>query len=127
MSPQVSNSRWWFEPVHVVQGGGLDLLAGAPGRAGLDQLGLVQPEHRLGQRVVVGVAHGADRGLRAGGGQPLGEGDGGVLRSRIMVVYQPGQAAPAAALTGPDGLLQASRTRLVRMVVAARQPRICRE
>ena len=36
-----------------------------PGPLWLDQLGLVQPDHRLSQRVAVGVADGADLGLAA--------------------------------------------------------------
>jgi hypothetical protein len=34
-------------------GGQLDFLDGAPGHAGLDQLGLVQTVDRLGQRIVL--------------------------------------------------------------------------
>jgi hypothetical protein len=36
------------EPVDVFQGGDLDLLGGVPGTAWLDQLGLEQPDDRLG-------------------------------------------------------------------------------
>ncbi len=61
------------EPVDVFEGGDLDLLCGAPGPAGLDQLGLEQPDDRLGEGVVVGVADGPDRGADPGGGQPPGE------------------------------------------------------
>jgi len=67
------------EPVDVAEGGQLDLLSGAPGAAGLDQFGLVQADYRFGQGVVVGVADGADRGLDAGGGQPVGERDRRIL------------------------------------------------
>jgi hypothetical protein len=58
-----------------VQGRGLNLLGGAPGDAGVDQLCFEQPDHRFGQGVVVG----ADRGVDAYG-QPFGEGDRQVLR-----------------------------------------------
>jgi hypothetical protein len=50
------------EPVDPLQGGVLDLLEALPGAAAADQLGLVQPNDRLGQGVVVAVAAGADRG-----------------------------------------------------------------
>ena len=73
------------EPVDVLQGSDLDLFGGAPGSAGLDQLGLEQADDRFGQGVVVGVADGADRGADPGGGQPLGEGNRGVLRPGIGV------------------------------------------
>jgi hypothetical protein len=48
------------EPVHVFQSGELDLLGGAPGPARLDQFGLEQADHGLGQGVVVGVTRRPD-------------------------------------------------------------------
>jgi hypothetical protein len=48
------------EPIDVFQDGDLDLLERSPGRAGLDQFGLEQPDDRLRKRVVVGVADGSD-------------------------------------------------------------------
>jgi hypothetical protein len=59
----------------------------------------------------------------ADAGQPFGEGNRGVLAAGALEVYQPGQVL-AGILAGPDGLLERSRTRLVRIVVAARKPRI---
>ena len=69
------------EPVDPLGGGQLDLLDGPPGLARFDQLGLVEAVDGLGQRVVIGAADGADRGLDAGFGEPLGEPDRRVLRS----------------------------------------------
>src|SRR6266540_1327577 len=43
-------------PLHPRQGGQLDLAGSSPRAAGADQLGLVQPVDRLGQRVVVAIA-----------------------------------------------------------------------
>jgi len=43
------------EPVHVLEGGDLDLLGGVPGPAGLDQLGLEQADDRLGESVVISL------------------------------------------------------------------------
>jgi hypothetical protein len=39
------------EPVDPLQGGVLDLVDALPGAAPADQLGLVQPDDRLGQRI----------------------------------------------------------------------------
>ena len=64
----------------------LDCLDGAPGPARFDQLGLVQAVDGLGQRVVIGAADGADRGLDPGFGEPLGEPDRRVLRPAIRMV-----------------------------------------
>jgi hypothetical protein len=50
------------EPVDVAQGGELQLVEGAPGPVASDELGLVQPDGRLGQAVVVAVTDAADRG-----------------------------------------------------------------
>jgi len=38
------------EPVDVVQGRGIDLLGGAPGAVGVDQLCFEQPDHRSTKR-----------------------------------------------------------------------------
>jgi len=73
------------EPVDVVQGGGLDLLDGVPRASRLDELGLVQPDHALGQGVVERVAYRSDRGVDAGLGQPLGERDRCVLTAGVAV------------------------------------------
>jgi hypothetical protein len=63
------------EPVDPLQGGLLDLVQAPPRATPADQLGRVQPNDRLGQRVVVGVAAGADRGDRARLGQAFGVAD----------------------------------------------------
>jgi hypothetical protein len=62
-------------PVDPLQGGVLDLVKALPGAAAADQFGLVQPDDRLGQGIVIAVAAGADRGDRPGLGQPLGVAD----------------------------------------------------
>jgi len=48
------------EPVNPLQGGVLEVVDAPPGAAAADQLGLVQADDRLGQRVVVGVTAGAN-------------------------------------------------------------------
>ena len=52
-------------PVDPGEGGQLDVFDGAPRSLHGDQLGLVEPEDRLGQGVVIGVTLGADRAGRA--------------------------------------------------------------
>ena len=64
------------------KGGQLEVVDGAERAVDADAFGLVQPDHRLGQGVVVGVADGADRGQRAGVGEPVGVADRGVLDCR---------------------------------------------
>ena len=44
------------EPVDVLQGGDLDLFDGPLRTVWLDQFGLEQPDHGLGQGVVVGLS-----------------------------------------------------------------------
>ena len=67
------------EPVDPFGSGVFDLVDGAPGLAWFDQLGLVQAVDRFGERVVIGAADRADRGLDPGFGEPLSEPDRGVL------------------------------------------------
>ena len=69
------------EPVHVLGDGDLQVVDAFPRSLVADQLGLEQRVERLGQRVVVGVAAGADRGDRAGLGQALGVANGDVLNA----------------------------------------------
>ena len=74
------------EPVDPFQGGDLDVVGGAPRPSRFDQFGLVEAVDRLGQRVVVAVAGGPDRGVDAGLGESFGVGDGGVLRAPVVVI-----------------------------------------
>ena len=67
----------------------LDLFDGPPRSAWSDQLGFVQTVDRLGQRVVIGAADRADRGLDPGFGETFAEPDGRVLRSPIGVKPDP--------------------------------------
>ena len=66
-----------------------------------DQLGLVEPVHRLGEGIVVGVALRSDRGHDSFGGQALRVANGQILHAAVRVMHQLGQVLP-----GPDGLLQ---------------------
>ena len=44
------------EPVDPFQGGELEVVESSPGAAVADELGLVEPDDRLGQRVVVALS-----------------------------------------------------------------------
>ena len=59
------------EPVDPVHGGQLEMVDAAPGPFGADQLGLVEPDQRLGLGIVIGVADSADGGDRPGVQQPI--------------------------------------------------------
>lgn len=60
------------EPVHPGQRCEFEVLDGAPGAVGPDALELVEPDQRLGLRVVIRLADAADRGEGAGVLQPAG-------------------------------------------------------
>ena len=60
----------------------------APRAASANDLGLVQPEDRFRERIVVAVADAPDRGLDAGLGQPLRIADRQVLHASVTVVNQ---------------------------------------
>ena len=75
------------EPRDPLERRQFDRFACLPRRATMDQLGLVQPVDRLGQRVVVAVADAAHRGLDAGFGQPFAVADRDVLRAPDALLY----------------------------------------
>jgi len=80
------------EPVDSFGVGVLDVLDGAPGAAGLDQLGLVQAVDRLGQGVVEAVADGPDGGVDLGFGGAFAERDRRVLGGLNWSVQQCGDS-----------------------------------
>lgn len=57
------------EPVDPFQRCELDSLEAAPGAAAMDDLGLEQTDHGLGQGIVIAVANAANRRLDTGFGQ----------------------------------------------------------
>ena len=83
------------EPFDPGQGGELDSLKAPPRSAPMDNLGLVEPVDRLGESVVVGIAHTADRALDACLRQTLGVADADILRALVGVMHE------AAAMDGP--------------------------
>ena len=72
-------------PVDPLEGRKLDLVECLPRSSAVDQLGLVEPDRGLGERVVVGVADRPDRGIGAGVDKPLGEGKARELRASVAV------------------------------------------
>lgn len=67
------------EPPDPVECGELDVIDVAPGAVEVDALGLVEPDHGLGERVVIAVTDGADRRDRASVGEAIGVTDRRVL------------------------------------------------
>ncbi len=78
-SPQAECRRRWLNPVDVGEGGQLEVVQPLPGAVVADQLGLVQPDGRFGDGVVIRVAFGPDRGEDAGVGEPFAVADRQVL------------------------------------------------
>ena len=91
------------EPGHPFQRRQFHRFLGLPRCPAVDQLGLVQPVDRLGQRVVVAVALAAHRRLDAGLGQTLAVADRDVLRAAVAVMDQ---GVVALGLPGVQRLLQ---------------------
>src|ERR1700746_1234480 len=67
------------EPVDPFGGGIFDLVDGAPGSAGFDQLGFVQAVDRLRERIIERIPNAANRSRDAGLGETLGEPHRGIL------------------------------------------------
>ena len=87
-------------PAGPFAGGRLHLGGGFPRSQVIDDLGLVQPDDALRQRVVVRVPDGPDRRRDPRGGQLGAVPDGQVLAAGVAVVDQPGHFH---ALPGPAG------------------------
>ena len=77
------------EPVYPFKGGELDGFERAPWPAPVDDLCFLEAIDCLGERVVVGIADAADRGLDTGLGQPLFVIDRDVLAASVAVVGEP--------------------------------------
>ena len=71
------------EPVDPVERCELDGFECAPRSSPVDDLGLVEADHGLGEGVVIAVADAADGGLQAGLEQPLGVFDRYPVSGRI--------------------------------------------
>ena len=87
-------------PAGPFAGGRLHLGGGFPRPQVIDDLGLVQPDDALRQRVIVRVPDGPDRRRDARGHQLGAVADGQVLAAGVAVVGQPGHLHP---LPGPVG------------------------
>jgi hypothetical protein len=73
------------EPVDVLQGGRFQLVEAAPRPVPLDQFGLVEAVHGLGECVVVRISFATNGYGRAGLGEPFGVADLQVLGTAIRV------------------------------------------
>ena len=74
-------------PVDPLESRVLDVVEAPPGSLSADDLGLVEADHRLGERVVVGVTSTADRGLDFGLSEPVGVADRQVLKSADALMF----------------------------------------
>ena len=114
------------EPVDPFEGGVLEVVEAAPGAAVADELGLVEPDDRLGEGVVVRVALRADRVDRAGLGEAFGVANREILHAPVGVVDQLVEAV-AASERAQIACSNASSARSERSDLEACQPTIIRE
>lgn len=77
------------EPLDPSRGSDLDLIDVPPWALVMDELGLVEPDLRLREGVVIRVADGADGRVDALIDEPVREGNRRVNAARIRVVRQP--------------------------------------
>ena len=77
-----------IEPPDPFEGGEFDVFEVAPRTTWTNKLGLVEPNDRLGQGVVIRVPSAADRGLDARQRQALGVADRQVLHPAVAVMHQ---------------------------------------
>ncbi len=99
----------------------------APRAVAADAFGLVEPDHGLGQRVVVAVADAADRGDRAGVGEAVGVADRGVLAAGVGVMDTPVDASRRPGRAVHNAISSASSGSSVGIDAAVRQPTMRRE
>ncbi len=101
-------------PVHPLQRRQLEVVESAPRSPAVHQLRLVEPDHRLRQRVVIGVAAAPDRGHGPGLGEPLGVADREVLHPTIAVMDEPVEGSlprPQRLLKGVEREVSPQRAR----------------
>ena len=87
-------------PAGPFAGGRLDLGGGFPWPQVAGDLGLIQPDDALGQRVVIGIPDGPDRRRDARSCQLGAVADGQVLAAGVGVVDQPGHLDALAGAVG---------------------------
>ena len=81
-----------------------------PRSAPIDHLGLVQPDHRFGEGVVVGIADTADRRLDARLGEALRVPDSEILRAAIAMMDEPVKILQRAFVNGNGYIRSKSQT-----------------
>ena len=87
------------EPVDPLEGGVLEVVEASPWPTVSDEFGLVEADDRLGERIVIAVSSGSDRGDDPVFGETFGVADRQVLHSPIRVVDQ---WMPCPLLTNRD-------------------------
>ena len=115
-----SSRRLLNQSIHS-KGGELHGIKASPRASSSNHFCLVKADHRLGQGVVVGVAHATHRRLDARLGQALGVTNRKVLGATVAVMDQAVDVS-----TSPQRLLQSVQARSVRKELAARPPTIMR-
>ena len=83
------------EPVDPGQGGELDCVEAPPSSTLMDDLRFGEAVDCLGESIVIGISHAADRRLDAHFGQALGVAVADILRAPVGVMPE------AAAMDGP--------------------------
>ena len=88
---EVAVEAFGVVPVHPAERRELDVLDGLPGSLSgpADELGLVEPVDRFGERVVVRIADGTDRWDRADLGESFAVADARELAAGIGVTPKP--------------------------------------
>jgi hypothetical protein len=79
------------------------------------------------ERVVQGVADGANRGVDAGVEELRGERERRVLTARLRMMNQPRSHGSSSAVAAPQGHVEDVEDELSRLLAAADQPTIARE
>lgn len=91
------------EPIDQFERGVFHGFEASPRAAPMDHLGLEQANHRLGERVIVGISDATDGGFDTCLGETLGVADADVLRPAVGVTDETAAGERAALV---QGLLQ---------------------
>src|SRR5207247_1479822 len=94
-----------------------------PGSEPANDLRLIQPDHRFGERVVVRIPTAADRRRNARVGEAIGVAHREILRAAVAIMDQPVRCVAAPVI---DRLLQGIEEKSVTRDEETRQPTIRR-
>ena len=85
------------EPPDPLEGGEFDIFEPGPRTAGVDEFGLVEPDDRLGQGIVVGVPSAADRRFDARQSQSLRIANRQVFNAPLRVMDETARSGDGGA------------------------------